>query len=238
MASREKIESRVEIRVQRKMGFGRLVAGATISALGFYLLTLGRELSGLALVVLGFVISFPRSLGAVVTTILLMVYAAVWVGVSYWVSNLRDDVPFGSWLIDNKFFVLYAVALMAFHFGSYFFHNRSMWSTLLEDYGEPPADFPTELSADAVDGLLWMDEDERIDVAAIATDAALILTREKEGSIFFAWDRIRQIRVRDESPHIADIEIIRRTPVPLRLGIPWSKKLAKNVPVGVEIIGA
>ena len=214
-----------------------MIVGGAISALGFYFLTQQAELLGLICVIAGFVIGFPRSLGLVAGTLFIVTYACIWIAAAYWVSSGQFDEPFDTWFSENSWHIFVWLALLVIQFCVPIVRSQSAWKWLVKDYGQPPENLPREFSLAAIDGFLFVDE-EVIDVSAVTSDLALILTREKAGSLFFPWDKVKEVRVRNETPHIADIEVLRRTPVPLRMGIPWAKELAKNVPDSVRVFDA
>lgn len=230
-----------KVQVKRPASIGRIAKGAWLVAGGILLLWSGSELPGIVAILTGFAVGIR----GVAQPLFFVLYNAVFVGLFllfwFWISYDSDRQSLDAWFAENWYFFI-AIAIPPIVGAVLFFVRQdSIWDALYEDF----SDFPDWISAQDLsdgshrmaDGLLQFADDEFFDISTIGTKDGIVLSRNDGDSLFFPWTRVSEIRHLDVDHTRAWVDIKRKTPLPLRLDIPWSPHFDKEMPPDIKVAG-
>ncbi|MGB5491389.1 MAG: hypothetical protein WBM76_11230 [Woeseiaceae bacterium] len=212
----------------------RIFAGAVIVVLGVVLFRGFSEAIGLFLILVGVAIGIRQSIGSIFVAIICIAVFALILSLMY--STVSDEYRFGEWLRYRWWLILYPAFIVLMPLFSSLRQTADAWAVLTADYGGGADVMSAQQKYDAVSGYLRLDP-EIIFVYATASESGIFVVREDKGHIYFPWTKIKSIRVSGDTTRSADLEIPRRSMLPLRLNIPWLDDFTTLVPTSVQVMG-
>jgi hypothetical protein len=222
------------IKVKHAPQARRIVAGASVVVVGVVLFRSYSEAIGLFLILVGVAIGIRRSLGPIFVAIYGTAIFALILAVMY--STVSDEYRFEEWLRYKWWVVLYPAFFVLWPLYSSRKQSADAWAILTADYSGEPEALARQRHYPAVNGYLKLDE-EMIFVYVSATESGVLIVREDEGNLFFPWEKIKSIRVSGDAVKHADVEISRRSMLPLSLNIPWFDDFTIEIPTTVQVFG-
>jgi len=155
---------------------------------------------------------------------------------SFWMQPHTEGWMFDEWASEHWMEMAVYGGIMAWGIASHYVTKESNWKALYMDYSDVPDWAPESQKYPMQEGFLYVDE-EMIGISSIITELGIVLSRSGGESLFFSWERVKEIRVLDQAHYRANLDIHRKTPIPLSLEIPWSEDFKKWIPPDIQTYG-
>lgn len=226
----------MKIQTKQPLSTKRILIGAGLTVLGILLLSRSQELLGVICLLVGLMIGVRGSSGPVITFIAVAIQFSLVILFLFWTEPHTDGWTFDEWASEHWMKMVLYGGFLAWGIASYYMTQESNWKALYADYSDVPNWNPKSRQYPMMEGLLRVDE-EMISISSITTEMGIVLSRNGGESLFFPWSKVKEIRVLDQANYRANMDIHRKTSIPLRLEIPWSEDFKEWVPADVQTYG-
>lgn len=227
----------MKVRLKVPLSAKRVFIGALLAALGILLVLANRYVIGGAIIMTGLVVGIRGSYQAIYLAFAFALSFSLFLGFFYWMETANDTRTFAEWSDDSvaKYVILGVYLLVIFV--TVLLDNASSWRVLERDYSEIGdwkaryTAYPVRTGALGVYGDLFS-------VSVVATEAGMLISKSDRDCLFFDWTKVESIRIPTQAPHTAEISIVRKTPLPLKMTIPWDDRFFDHVPDRLRTLAA
>jgi hypothetical protein len=229
-------KNQLKLQVKQPLPLKRILIGAGITVLGILFLSRSQEMLGLICLLAGLMIGVRGSSGPVIVFIFVAIQFSLVILFMFWAQTHGKGWTFDEWASEHWMYMAVYGGMLALAIASQYLIQESSWDALHTDFSDVPDWTPKFQEYPMMEGMLCVDE-EMFDISSITTELGVILSRNGGESLFFPWEKVKEIRVLDQANYRATLDIHRRTTIPLRLEIPWSEDFKKWIPSDIQTFG-
>lgn len=225
----------MDIRIRQPPQSRRIIIGAGLFVLGIILVRSYSEGLGAVFLLTGLIVGIRGAVGPILTFFWVLAFVGLFVGWAYWIVPESQDYGFSDWARQNWWLFIYVSILVITPITGRYRNTEDSWKALRASYSGEPDGFGDRAEYPTLAGIMKID-DELFSIHVIVIQDGILITREDDGHLFFPWSRIRELRWVDHRRRGMQVEVERKTTIPLRLRLPWNERLSSKIPKTVRFV--